>query len=554
METSVQEYERYVPDQSQVNIAPMICRGVVESNNDPYRMGRVQVRIPFLHGVPGVTPTAIESNKLPWAPICSLSAGQGRGTVLTPMIGDAVFVGFEDGRKDKPVVLGCCFSTGVENGKKFTGSTSDMFKHTEGIKQLRTEKSDIPDQSRHGDSAQILYKSAKGGQISFEDKDEAETIRLIDRIGQIIEMGTDCPSETQTRPKGDRSRKDELPKEGLYDKGYIHLHSAAQHGRDPGFHITEDYVQGVNGTSLFSMDQDHVILANYGGEVLSTRNRPESRKDEDGNETESESTAQSLDSESISNISSAASSVGGDIGNISSQTSNIQAQVSNLSAISSVLSSAASNTIDTASSAKALQASANISARASAIQANAATITKGTGVISGCFGGNGVSNPDLLSTIGGLVGANAKVAEAVNAISKVQSALSNISKIAEGIGKIDISNIGNIGNIGGIIGNMGNIGGLGKIGNMGELGSVTKSLTSNITNSASSMTSSVGNVAGTAGAVSGMLSQNGGVLDIVGDQVTLKNSGCSIQMIGGAMTIQATNSITLVAPRIMLNY
>jgi len=67
-----------------------VYRGVVTSNVDPQKTGRVQVQVPAL----GVSST--------WAVVCS-SGGAGRASYP---IGSSVIVAFEGGDSSWPVVLG----------------------------------------------------------------------------------------------------------------------------------------------------------------------------------------------------------------------------------------------------------------------------------------------------------------------------------------------------------------------------------------------------------------------------------------------------------------
>jgi uncharacterized protein involved in type VI secretion and phage assembly len=73
-----------------------VYRGVVASNADPERMGRVQVKVPSVAG----TPEAL------WAGRCSPLAGKGKGTYFMPEAGDEVLVAFEQGDPHQPFVLG----------------------------------------------------------------------------------------------------------------------------------------------------------------------------------------------------------------------------------------------------------------------------------------------------------------------------------------------------------------------------------------------------------------------------------------------------------------
>ncbi len=74
--------------------------GVVTNNNDPEGLGRVRVRFPALGD-------ELESA---WARIATLSAGDRRGLLMLPVIGEEVLVGFEHQDTRRPYVLGSLFN------------------------------------------------------------------------------------------------------------------------------------------------------------------------------------------------------------------------------------------------------------------------------------------------------------------------------------------------------------------------------------------------------------------------------------------------------------
>ena len=71
-------------------------RGVVANNIDPEQLGRVQVEVPEIYG----------EGRMTWAMPCAPYAGDGLGLFAVPPIGALVWVGFEAGDYDRPVVLG----------------------------------------------------------------------------------------------------------------------------------------------------------------------------------------------------------------------------------------------------------------------------------------------------------------------------------------------------------------------------------------------------------------------------------------------------------------
>ena len=79
-----------------------IFRGSVTNNLDPLRQGRVQVSVPAILG----------EATLNWAMPCAPFAGNGVGLFTVPPVGASVWVAFEDGDPDRPIVLGGFWGAG----------------------------------------------------------------------------------------------------------------------------------------------------------------------------------------------------------------------------------------------------------------------------------------------------------------------------------------------------------------------------------------------------------------------------------------------------------
>jgi uncharacterized protein involved in type VI secretion and phage assembly len=74
--------------------------GIVTNNDDPNGMGRVRVKYPALgDDVEGA-----------WARVASVSAGNARGLMMLPVVGEEVLVGFEHEDTTRPYVLGSLFN------------------------------------------------------------------------------------------------------------------------------------------------------------------------------------------------------------------------------------------------------------------------------------------------------------------------------------------------------------------------------------------------------------------------------------------------------------
>lgn len=75
--------------------------GIVTNNQDPEKFARVRVKYPTLDG---------EENEGAWARVVSVGAGNKRGQLMLPQVGDEVLIGFEGGDPNKPYVLGALWN------------------------------------------------------------------------------------------------------------------------------------------------------------------------------------------------------------------------------------------------------------------------------------------------------------------------------------------------------------------------------------------------------------------------------------------------------------
>lgn len=96
-------------------------RGSVASNVDPLQLGRVQISCPAVLG----------DGKLPWAMPCTPYAGPSVGFFAVPPVGAAVWVEFEGGDPDYPILAGCFWSSGQVPAQPALASTK-MLK-TDGV-------------------------------------------------------------------------------------------------------------------------------------------------------------------------------------------------------------------------------------------------------------------------------------------------------------------------------------------------------------------------------------------------------------------------------------
>ncbi|KQR16003.1 phage baseplate assembly protein V [Cellulomonas sp. Leaf334] len=77
-------------------------RGTVASNTDVMQLGRVQVECPAVLG----------QGRMSWAMPCTPYAGDKVGLFLVPPVGANVWVEFEGGDPNSPILAGCFWGTG----------------------------------------------------------------------------------------------------------------------------------------------------------------------------------------------------------------------------------------------------------------------------------------------------------------------------------------------------------------------------------------------------------------------------------------------------------
>ena len=119
--------------------------GVVTNNKDPDKLGRVKVRFPWLSA----------DNESYWARIATLMAGNDRGSVFFPEVGDEVLVACEHGDIRFPYVLGALWN----------GADLPPYDNADGANNLR------------------LLKSRSGHVIRLDDTSGSEKIEIIDSSG-----------------------------------------------------------------------------------------------------------------------------------------------------------------------------------------------------------------------------------------------------------------------------------------------------------------------------------------------------------------------------------
>ena len=107
----------------QPSFGSQLVLGIVTNNQDPDNMGRVRVRYPAL----------ADDAEGTWARIATLSAGNERGALMLPVVGEEVLIGFEHDDTTRPYVLGSLF-----NGQDTPGD--DLLHGQDGSFVVRSDK------------------------------------------------------------------------------------------------------------------------------------------------------------------------------------------------------------------------------------------------------------------------------------------------------------------------------------------------------------------------------------------------------------------------------
>lgn len=175
---------------------------IVTNTRDPLKLGRVQIRIPSLHGSNTNQAYYIEDNVLPWArPGVLNSAGNDMGQYLVPAKGTRVFVTFELNDPNSAIYFGGIpTKIGAEGNTKVYNDNRDIYS---GESQIITDNDDIRT-LRDSEAINTVFKSYKGATIEIDDKDGQETIKIISADGQVFEMGVEDPDGIPLDRRGDR--------------------------------------------------------------------------------------------------------------------------------------------------------------------------------------------------------------------------------------------------------------------------------------------------------------------------------------------------------------
>lgn len=140
--------------------------GIVTDNKDPENLGRVKVKIPILD----------DQNSLDWARMTTLMAGNQRGTLFLPEVGDEVLVAFQMGDIREPIVIGSLWS-------KQNPPPPGKDEKNNIRKITSRDGHEITLDDTQGDG-KISLLSKKGHRLEISEKND--TIKLQEKSGQNV--------------------------------------------------------------------------------------------------------------------------------------------------------------------------------------------------------------------------------------------------------------------------------------------------------------------------------------------------------------------------------
>jgi phage protein D/phage baseplate assembly protein gpV len=134
--------------------------GVVTNNDDPDGYGRVRVKYPALGD-------DVEGG---WARIAAVSAGNARGLMMLPVVGEEVLVGFEHGDTTRPYVLGSLFNGVDLPGDDLTQGKDGSFALLSDHKIVATSQEDMKLTSKGALTVDVTSDATLTGDASVSIK------------------------------------------------------------------------------------------------------------------------------------------------------------------------------------------------------------------------------------------------------------------------------------------------------------------------------------------------------------------------------------------------
>ena len=239
--------------------------GVVVYNKDPEHLGRLQVRVDEVHGLK--TETNKDEN-LPWSQVSSFFGGFYDGGSHTPVpVGSSVWVCFEHGDPDRPVVMGGCQKRPLPGEWKYgvAGESMGVWKPAEATTDIPKDVREDREQTRYA-----LFKSPKGMTLIVEERDQEEAIYLVDRAGQVLEFISPVTTTNNKENSAQRGKRSVLTGDQLPYNQMVGAEASVRVIDLAGQHIRLRAKQGAETIEILNKkrsggDEQRIILDNTAG-------------------------------------------------------------------------------------------------------------------------------------------------------------------------------------------------------------------------------------------------------------------------------------------------
>jgi Rhs element Vgr protein len=154
--------------------------GLVTNNDDPDKMGRVRVQYPSLG----------QDAESAWAPIASASAGNARGMMMLPVVGEEVLVGFEHGDTRRPYILGSLFNGTDLPGDDLAQSQDGSFALLSDQKIVATAQDAMNLTTKQSLTVSADQNISETAQQSYTIESQQGDINVKSNMGNVTIEGT----------------------------------------------------------------------------------------------------------------------------------------------------------------------------------------------------------------------------------------------------------------------------------------------------------------------------------------------------------------------------
>jgi len=160
-------------------------RGIVKQINDALKLGYVRVYIPVIHN------NKIPPEKLPLAYVVQpYGGGRNYGQFYIPPVGSAVFVQFEDGNPESPLVIGCWYGDVVKQDendpKKVIKITEEVPKTIKNCFVVHKQEGEDDELSLFASKAEIDIEQRTGEKEPYDSTDSYRDINTPEPRNLII--------------------------------------------------------------------------------------------------------------------------------------------------------------------------------------------------------------------------------------------------------------------------------------------------------------------------------------------------------------------------------